>query len=256
MNKLLKTYSLGVVLFLYTPILVLLVFSLSSDRYAQGLGQLTLKWYSQIFIEESLMLALKNSFIVALSASFLSVIMATFLSYAFYKYDFFLKRKIQAALKAVLVSPDISVAIGLMFLFQVLKISLGLTAIIISHVTFGIAFAFIIISLRFESMNTKLEMAARDLGASEKQAIRHIVFPTILPAVIAAFFVVFTLSWDDFVFSFFNSSAGTSTLPVQIFAMVKRGVSPQINAIGTISMLFSFILVYASMKLQRIFKIL
>jgi spermidine/putrescine transport system permease protein len=252
MNKILKLYSIGILLFLYTPIMLLILNSFNENRYSNEFIGFSLVWYRKLFTEQTLIIALKNSLLIATIASAFSTFIAILLSYSIYKYNFAFKNTVNVVINTILIMPDISLAIGMMFLFQVLKFSLGLNTIITAHITFGIAYATTVLSTNLSTLDVNIQDAARDLGASEWQTIKMIILPILKSSIIAAFFVCFTLSWDDFVFSFFNSGAGTSTLPVQISVLIKKGVSPQINAISTISMLISFVVIYIGFKGQKI----
>ena len=252
MNRLLKIYTIGVFLFLYSPITILVLYSFNENKYTQDFNSLSLKWYSELLNDSALISALQNSLVVALVAASCSVLLAIPAAFALFQKQTKLNVKINNFLQLVLVTPDISLAIGLMFLLQTFRFSLGLNTVIIAHITFGVVFALIIISAKFQALDKNIVKAALDLGATNFQTLRLVIIPNILPSILAAFFICFTLSWDDFVFSFFNTSAGQNTLPVQIFAMIKRGINPQINAIATISMIFSFILIYIGLKFQRI----
>ena len=252
MNSAIKGYMIAVLLFLYVPLFFLVWFSFNTSPYSNQWGDITLKWYSAFFADRTLLTSLRNSLLVAFFSSVIAVFLSVLLSYGIFRYEFKFKGRLDFLIKIVLISPDINIAIGLMLLFQTLRLSLGLTAIIISHVTFCIAYALTILTVRFNQLDKGLEFAARDLGANEWQTLRLVIIPNIMPAIISALFVCFTLSWDDFIFSFFNSSAGTSTLPVQTFALIKRGINPEINAIATLSLVFSFFLIYFGIKFQRL----
>jgi spermidine/putrescine transport system permease protein len=253
MRNLLRIHILLVLGFLYLPIGFLIWYSFQNDLYhSQGL---TLGWYKTFFNDQMLIAGLRNSAVIALVSSVLSAFLGLLLAYSFYKYEFGLKRTLKGLVNLILVAPDIAIAIGLMLVFQLLSLSPGLPAIIISHVTFGIGYATLLIAARFRAMTPNLEQAARDLGASEWQTIRLVLIPVIRPAITASILVCFTLSWDDFIFAFYNSSPGESTLPVQLFALIKRGATPTINAVGVVSMFVSFGLILLSLRFQRIVNI-
>lgn len=252
MDKVLKTAFAFFVVFLYGPLLLLVAFSFNSGKYINEFSQPTIKWYAKLFANESLLNAMKNSFVVALFSSALAVSISVLFSFALYKCKGRIKNYSSRLIQVMIISPDMSLAIGLMILFEVLRFTMGLTTVVIAHTTFGIAYASSLLAARFNQMDSSIESAARDLGANELQALYLVILPNIAPAAITAFLVCFTLSWDDFIFSFFTSSAGSSTLPIQALALLKRGINPEINAVATLSMLISFTIILAGLRLQKI----
>ena len=150
------------------------------------------------------------------------------------------------------IMPEIVQGIALlMFFVLVLSLPLGLGTIIIAHSVFGTAYVALIVRTRLQDLDTHLEDAARDLGADDWQVFRRITLPLIWPGVLGGALLVFTLSFDDFVVAFFVTGPGASTLPIEIYSMVKRGVTPQINALATLILLFSVLLIGLSLRLQR-----
>jgi spermidine/putrescine transport system permease protein len=255
-RKLLGAYTFLFIGILYTPIALLCWYSLKTDLYQPATGIFTLYWYHSFFENDALVLSLCNSLLIAAATSVISVCLGVMFAYALRKVGQQISKPLNNLVNMVLIAPDISIAIGLMLVFQAIGFSLGVVAITIAHVTFGIAYATVLINVRLRSLNINLEYAARDLGATGAQTLRLVILPAIKPAVIAALLISFTLSWDDFIFAFYNSSPGQTTLPVEMFALIKRGANPGINAIGTICMLISFTLVFVSLKFQKIVNLL
>lgn len=252
MGKLIRLYAISVLIFLYAPVTVLVLYSFNSSRYGINFEGFSLSWYKQLFRDDATLTALMHSVCVAFSASIIALTVSVPLAYLFYRKKLKVRKPVENVVKMTLVIPDISLAIGLAFLFQLLRFSLGLHTIILSHVVFSIAFSFLIISARFKVLDPTLEDAAKDLGATGWQTFSRIILPNIWPNILASFFVCFTLSWDDFIFSFFASSAGKTTLPVHLFAMIKKGINPEINAIATVSMILSLVFIYASLRFQKL----
>lgn len=252
MSRILKAYTFGIYAFLYLPLIMLVLYSFNESKYAKGFESFTFKWYVKLFSNDALISALSNSIIIALISSILSILIALPLAYFVNRYYSNRESTFDKLYKSLIIMPDISLAIGLMFIFQLLRFSLGIHTIIITHVTFGVAFAYLIFASQLHDFNTNMYHSARDLGATEWQVLIKVAFPVLMSGILAAFFVCFTLSWDDFVFAFFNSSAGNATLPVQIYAMIKRGINPEINAVATLSMLISLCLIFAGLKFGRL----
>ncbi len=252
MNKTLSIYTFLIISFLYIPIIILAIYSFSSDPYSISLNSFSLDAYIDLYNDRSFISAIWNSVIVAIIASTLAITITIPLVYILHKKKNIIAITIKSVSKWILIVPDISVAIGIMILFKALNFNRGLETIIISHTTFSIAYTILIIEPHIESIVPKLTNAAMDLGATEIQVITSIIIPLITPNLIVAFCINFTLSWDDFIFSFFNSSAGNSTLSVYIYTLIKKGANPSINAISIISMIVSLIFITISIKFQRI----
>jgi len=148
--------------------------------------------------------------------------------------------------------PEILLGVSLLvFFIQVLHLTLGLVSVVLAHITFSIGFVAIVVRTRLAGMDESLFEAARDLGASPWQTFRLVTFPLILPAVVAGFLMAFTLSLDDFVITFFTAGVGVSTLPLQIYSMIKIAVTPEVNAISTLLMLLTLLLVVAASRMDK-----
>lgn len=238
-------------LFLYLPICVLIAFSFNTSRFSVVWEEFTWEWYVKLIQDPLVLEALKNSIIVAIVAMILSTIIGTLTAYGLYRYRFRGKLLFDGVLFLPIVTPEIVVGISLVIFFVLIHVNLGLTTIIIAHVAFDIPFVMLIVRARLQGMDRALEEAAMDLGADELTTFFKVTIPQLLPGIIAAALLAFTLSFDDFVITFFVAGVGPTTLPLKIYSMVRLGVSPKINALSALIVLFSILLITVSDRLQR-----
>jgi spermidine/putrescine transport system permease protein len=238
-------------LFLYLPICVLIVFSFNTSRFSVVWKQFTIEWYIKLIQDPLVLDALKNSLIVAIVAMILSTIIGTLTAYGLFRYRFRGKTVFDGVLFLPIVTPEIVVGISLVIFFVLININLGLNSIIIAHVAFDIPFVMLIVRARLQGMDRSLEEAAMDLGADEWTTFFKVTIPQLLPGIIAAALLAFTLSFDDFVITFFVAGVGSTTLPLKIYSMVRLGVSPKINALSALIVLFSILLITTADRLQR-----
>lgn len=256
--------------FLWAPILVLVLFSFNQSRSVASFSGFTLRWYQNIlnnvmgaetaFSTEIMLNAFRNSLIVGASATAIATVLGTMIALAMARSSFPGKGWLDGLLFLPVVIPEITQAISLAVFFKVAfdwfalasgeRIFPGFHTIIAAHVTFNISYVAIVVRARLADMDPQLEEAAKDLGANPWQAFWRITFPLILPGVIAGALLAFTLSLDDFVITFFTSGVGTSTLPVFVYGLLKLTVTPEVNAISTIMMLLSTLLIAVSLLLQ------
>lgn len=260
--------------FLWLPIVVLVVFSFNDSGSVSAWRGFTLRWYQNIaentvsvagiatnFQTELLIRAVRNSLIVASSATVISTIIGTMFALAVARGTFPGRRLWSALFYLPVVIPDITLGVALAVFFRLAfdllelmsgqRFVSGFGTIIIAHVAFNIAYVAIIVRARLATMNASLEEAAYDLGANRWQAFWRITFPILMPGVLAGALLAFTLSLDDFVVTFFTAGVGTTTLPLFVYGMLKQRVPPEINAISTLMITASIILVGVSLILQR-----
>ena len=238
-------------LFLYLPICVLVAFSFNTSRFSVEWQQFTLKWYVKLIQDPLVLDALYNSIIVAVAAMILSTVIGTLTAYGLYRYRFTGKTVFDGILFLPIVTPEIVVGISLVVFFVAIKVNLGLVTIIIAHTAFDIPFVMLIVRARLQGMDRVLEEAAMDLGADEWTTFFKVTIPQLKPGIIAAALLAFTLSFDDFVITFFVAGVGSTTLPLKIYSMVRLGVSPKINALSALIVLFSIILITVADRFQR-----
>ncbi|NDJ55325.1 MAG: ABC transporter permease [Chloroflexi bacterium] len=248
---LLSGWALIFFVFLYLPIVTLIVFSFNESRFATEWSGFTLQWYGELFQNRLLGLALRNSLIVAFSTTLISTAIGTMVAVALERFDFKGKLPIDALLFLPIIIPDIAMGIMLLSFFALLNQSLGFVTIIIAHTAFNISFVAVIVRARMADIDPTLEEAANDLGANEWQAFWRVGFPLLLPGILAGALTAFTLSLDDYVVTFFVSGPGSTTLPVRVYGMIRRGVTPEINALSSLLLVASMILVVLSLALQR-----
>lgn len=241
-NIMKKSYSFLIYLFLYLPILLLILYSFNDSKYRGNWNGFTLRWYKELFSDTSIMTSLYYTFIIAALASVIATIIGTITALAINK----MKPKSKTAFLNItyipVVNPDIVIGVSLLALFTWLKMTLGLTTILIAHITFTIPYVVLSVLPKLRQLNPHLEEAALDLGASPLYAFFKVVLPEIMPGIVTGALFAFTLSLDDFIVSFFTTGSGVSTLSIKIYSMTKRGVSPKINALSTLMFLGVLIL--------------
>ena len=252
-----------VVLFFYIPLIVLVVFSFNDSRFVNRWDGFTLDWYRAIPKDSALMNAVRNSLIVALISTVISTILGTMAALALERYKRWLgKRTFDALLYLPVIIPDVTMAVMLLIFFTQLNQALGLETIILSHIAFNISFVAIVVRARVANLDDSLEEAAADLYASRWQAFRRVTLPLILPGVVGGALLALTLSLDDVVITSFvqgpesdlgpfHLSGSATPLAVEVFGRIKRGVTPIINAISTLMLVASMVLVFGSLLVQR-----
>jgi len=251
-SRLLVTHGVVGYIFLYLPIVILVIFSFNASRYASGAWRgFTLQWYASLFKNEAIGTALKNTLIVAGTSTLISTVFGTMVALAMERYRFRGKLAFDALLYLPIIIPDIAMAVMLLLFFVLSHIQMGLVTIIISHVAFNISFVAVVVRARLAYFDVTLEEAAQDLYANEWQTFRRVTLPLIMPGILGGALMAFTLSIDDFVITFFTSGPGSTTLPLRIYSMVKLGVTPEINALSSLMMVVSMSLVLLSLALQK-----
>jgi spermidine/putrescine transport system permease protein len=237
--------------FLYAPIFILVVLSFNASRFVTNWTGFTFDWYARLFQNEAMGLALRNSLIVAISSTLISTVFGTMVALVMERYDFVGKLPFDALLYLPIIIPDISMAVMLLLFFVLVNTPLSLVTIIISHVAFNISFVAVVVRARLADFDRTLEEAAMDLGANEWQTFWRVTLPLLMPGILGGALLAFTLSIDDFVITFFTAGIGSTTLPLRVYSMVKLGVTPEINALSTMMLLGSMMLVVLSLVLQR-----
>ncbi|PEJ56262.1 MULTISPECIES: ABC transporter permease [unclassified Bacillus (in: firmicutes)] len=227
-------FSTIVLICLYLPILILILFSFNKSKINAQWSGFTFDWYLNLFKNPQVVDALMNSLTIAIITTILSTILGTICALALHKHKYKFSSFISGLVYLPIVVPDILMGLSLLILFTNFHIELGSITIIIAHVTFCISYVIILLAARLSGMSSDLEDAASDLGATPWQTFRFVTLPALMPGIIASALLCFTLSIDDFVISFFVSGPSSTTLPIYIYGMVKKGVTPEINAISTI----------------------
>ena len=233
-------------LFLYAPIAVVVLYSFNAARFGAGWKGFTTKWYGALLADSQALAAAKTTLLLAVFSTAISTTLGTLLAYGLARYRFSGKKIAEQFLYLPVFVPDIVMAIALLLFFAWLRrwlefFELGLFTMVLAHVTFQIPFVSIVVRSRLAELDPTIEEAARDLGANAWQTFRHVSLPMMLPGVVAGALLAFTLSLDDFIVSFFISGPGSTTLPILIYSSVKRGVTPDINALSTLLLLASIV---------------
>lgn len=257
--------------FIYVPILILIIYSFNISRTSGVWTGFTLNWYtslwqgavnSNIDISNSLVWdALRNSLIVGSISTFFATIMGTMLAIALERFRFRGKAFLEALVFLPIIIPEITMGISLLVFFSLvfqliqnltgLRLVLGLPTVIIGHITFNISFVVVTVRARLGELDPSLEEAALDLGANEWKTLQRVILPLIAPSIFSAGLLAFTLSLDDFVITFFTNGVGSTTLPIFVYGMIRLSITPTINAISTLMLIASLLLVISSVSLQR-----
>ena len=239
--------------FLYAPILVLMFFSFNSSRSTQTWTGFSTEWYVALLRDQTIHDAFFNSLKVGVTATLIATVIGTLTALALTRHDFRGKLAADTTIYAATVMPEIVVGVSLLVFFVAtlipLGIELGIVTIIIAHVAFTISFVTIVVRARLAGMDESLEEAAQDLGANPVTTFLRVTLPLILPGVMAGGLLAFTLSFDDFVITFFVSGVGSSTLPLKIYSMIKFGVTPVINALSTVVLVATIVLIFGGSRL-------
>jgi spermidine/putrescine transport system permease protein len=251
-RKWLAPFSYTVLLFLYLPMIVLVIYSFNRSRINAVWTGWTFDWYISLFQNRQVVDAFFNSLTIALSSAVFSTILGTLAAYAFYRYKYRWKLALSGFVYLPIVLPDILMGLSLLLLFSYFSIPLGKLTILIAHITFSIPFVFLLVSTRLQEMSTDLEEAAQDLGAMPWQTFRYITLPLLGPSIISSFLLTFSLSLDDFIISFFVAGPGATTLPIYIYGMVKRGITPEVNALAASLMVMTLITVALAERIRKI----
>lgn len=250
-NKILDNIIIGIVLvFLFLPIFVLILFSFNTSQLNITFEGFTLKWYGELFKNTTLLLALKNTLIVAIVSTVVSTVIGTISAYGLYKYDFPLKKIVNRLLYIPVVIPEIVLGISLLAIYTVFKLELGMTTLILAHISFSIPFVIINVRNILEQMDGNLILAANDLGASKLKTFLYVTIPSLMPGILSGAELAFTLSLDDVVISYFTAGPGSNTLPLQIYSIIKTGVTPDVNALITLMLLVIFIVLTVSVLIN------
>ncbi|MBP2001433.1 spermidine/putrescine transport system permease protein [Paenibacillus shirakamiensis] len=237
-------HALVMLIFIYVPIAMIILFSFNESRLSAEWSGFTLDWYTSLFQNEHVMDALKNTLIVAITSTVAATILGTLAAIGVRRVARKLKLATNALLYLPIVIPDIIMGISLLVLFNLMEIDLSRWTIIIAHITFSISYVYVVVTSRLSTMGKQLEEAAEDLGASPWQTFRFVTLPQILPGVVSGAIIAFTMSLDDFMVSFFVAGPSSTTLPIYIYGQVKRGISPEINALCTLLILVSVALIF------------
>lgn len=259
--RLLSVNAVLVYIFFYAPIALLVVFSFNDNDNVSIWTEPSLRWYGEMFQDQAVMNALRNSLIVAFASTIVATIVGTALAISLERYRYRGRGTLDGLAYLPIIIPDVTMAVMLLiFFFQAFGIlndligvdlEPGLSTIILAHIAFNISFVAVVVRARIAQFDSSMEEAAADLYASRWQTFRHVTLPLIAPGVAGGALLALTLSLDDVVVTQFVSGPGSTTLPVYVFGLVRRGVTPLVNAVSVLMLVASMILVGISLGFQR-----
>lgn len=233
-NFIKRSYLFIIFLFLYTPIITLIVFSFNESKTMGKWTGFTLKWYKELFSNDRLMSALYYTLLIAILASVIATIVGTISAIAISQMNGKFKSLILNINYLPVLNPDIVTGIALMSLFIFLKFNFGFTTMLLAHITFDIPYVILSVLPKLRQLPENTLDAAADLGATPFYALWKVIIPQIKPGIFSGFLMAFTMSIDDFVISFFTTGPGVTNLSIEIYSMARRGIKPEINALSTL----------------------
>lgn len=247
----LRIYSFLVYAYIYLPILILIIFSFNTQKLNIRWEGFTLAWYDKLFHDSQILMATRNTLIIAFISTLVATIIGTMAALALQRYRFPGYAVSETVLYIPIVIPEVIMGISLLAFFAMIKLSLGLVTITLSHIAFNIPFVALVVRARLHGFDKSIEEASMDLGANELVTFWRVTLPTIMPGVLSGAMLALTLSLDDYVITYFTAGPGSTTLPLRIFSMVRFAVTPEVNALSTIWVLTVFILLFVATYAQR-----
>ncbi len=244
-------FAIGIFLFFYLPIFILIIYSFNSNQVVGVWESFSTQWYGELFNNRAIGNAFRVSMWVAFWSTIFSTILGTLAALVLERYRFRGRLTFDGVLYLPIIIPDIVMALSTLLFFVIFAVPLSRNTVLLAHIAFNISFVAVVVRARLADMDRSLEEAAADLGASEWVTFRRVTLPLLAPGIVAGALMAFTLSLDDFVITFFVSGPGSTTLPVQVYSMIKFGVTPEVNALSTLMLLGSTILVIISLVIQR-----
>jgi spermidine/putrescine transport system permease protein len=252
MKFLTRSYLILVYAFFYIPVLTLIVYSFNDSQYSMIWHGFTWAWYAQLFAHKSLWISAWHSLFLGFFAAMIATAFGAIAAVSLYRYRFFGRKLLYLVLFILIVSPDIVLGTSLLVLFSSIQLHLGFFSLLIAHITFCLPYVIIVIYGRLTTFDKYIFEAAKDLGATDLMIFTKIIVPLLFPGLLAAWLLSFTLSIDDVIVSYFIAGPGFQILPLEIYSMVKHGVNPEINALTTIILIITFILVMiAQLSLKK-----
>lgn len=268
----LKLFSFGVYGFLYFPIVVLIVFAFNSSRTNVTFEGIVnnpqcgpFYWFCVLFQDDNVLAAAGNTLKIAFISTIVSTIIGTMAALALQRYRFKLKSFSEVSLYIPIIIPEIVMGISILVLFSALftainnalgltgdaRLSMGLGTVIVSHIAFSIPFVVLVVRARLVAFDKSVEEAAMDLGANEWQTFWRVTLPLIMPGVLSGAMLAFTLSLDDFIITFFTNGPGSTTLPIYVYGLLRRIITPEVNALSTVWITLVFVVLLISQRVQR-----
>lgn len=250
-TKLPEVYLWLLLVLMYLPIVVVVAYSFNVSKNSTAWEGLTLSWYTQMFQDRGLLEALKNSLVLGFLSSFAAGIIGTLGAVGMARITWRGKGTVEYISTLPIMIPEIILGMVFMTFFALLGMPFGMTTLVIGHTVFCVPYVFMMVKSRLVGMDKALGEAAKDLGATEKQVFFDITLPLIFPAVVSGMLLAFAMSLDDVVISIFVTGAETNTLPIRIYTQLKSGVTPKINALCTIMLVVTFVIVFLSNKIGK-----
>jgi spermidine/putrescine transport system permease protein len=254
--KPLRAIAVILYLFIYLPLVLILVESFNASPLATHWTGVTLRWYRGVMTNPGALAALKVTLLLAFCSTALSTLLGTLLGYGLARHGFRGKNFFERLMLVPIAVPDIVMAVSLLLFYALVRrwtglFSLGFSTMLLAHITFQIPFVALIVRARLRGLDPALEEAAYDLGASRWQRLWHVTLPLMRPGILAGALLALTLSLDDFVVSFFTSGPGSSTVPIYIYGSVKRGVTAEINALASFLIIAAVLITFLLQILQK-----
>jgi spermidine/putrescine transport system permease protein len=250
--RFLRVYTALYFVFLFAPIALVVLFSFNSTKSLQNFDGFSTRWYEQFFQTESYRDSLAASIQIALITMLVATAIGTMLAYGLVRARVRWNPALNVLMLLPLVTPEIVAGASALLLFTQVGLELSLTTIVLGHITFSISYVTVVVRARLAALGTEVEDAAMDLGATRLQTLRLITLPALWPAILAAGLLVFALSFDDFVLSFFTTGESPQPLPVRIWSAIRFGVTPTINAIGTFMLAVSILTIGLAIALPSL----
>jgi spermidine/putrescine transport system permease protein len=251
--RFLRAFTVLFLVLMFAPIALVVLFSFNSSRSLQDFQGFSLQWYETFFETESLRDSLAASIQIALLTMLVATVLGTLLAYGLVRARTRWSETANVLMLVPLVTPEIVAGASALLLFTQVGIDLSLTTIVLAHITFSISYVTVVVRARLASISTEVEDAAMDLGATRLSTFRLVTLPALWPAVLAAGLLVFALSFDDFVLSFFTTGESPQPLPVRIWTQIRFGVRPTINAIGSFMLVISLLSIALALLIPRLF---
>jgi len=250
-RRIFATWTGFVFVFFYLPIVILVLFSFNQSKLNIVWTGFTFEWYAALWHDTVLIRTLKNSLIVATATTAVSVVLGTAGAWLLHRYRYRASGTLETLVFLPMIVPEVILGVSLLILFVTIGLKLGYTTIVISHVTFCFPFVMAAVQARLAGLDPALEEAALDLGATPLQAFTKVLVPYLMPAIVSGALMSFTLSLDELIVTYFTASAGTRTLPLEIFGRVKKGLDPSLNAISTVFIGVTVLAVFLTEMLRR-----
>lgn len=247
----LRIYTFLVYAYIYIPILSLVVFSFNKQKLNIRWEGFTLQWYDKLFHDHQVLLATRNTLLIAFISTLVATVIGTMAALALQRYRFPGYNASETLMYIPIVIPEVVMGISLLAFFALIKFTLGLVTITLSHIAFNIPFVALVVRARLHGFDKSIEEASMDLGANELTTFWRVTLPTIMPGVLSGAMLALTLSLDDYVITYFTAGPGSTTLPLRVFSMVRFTVTPEVNALSTLWVLVVFVILFIGEYAQR-----